>query len=122
MVATPEERVRQGVLRHMLDDLGYPAELIAVERALGELACGRQSVPQRRIDLVAFERVGGELRPLLLVECKAVRLSDAALHQVLGYNHFLGAKCVALVNGTQIRLPWGEKELDYLPEFATLRS
>ena len=110
MVATPEEQVRQGLLRHLIDDLGFPAELLAVERGLNE----------RRTDVVAYETQGENLVPLLLIECKAVRLSDAALHQVLGYNHHLGAKFVALVNQDVIRMPWGEGEIDYIPGYTDL--
>lgn len=102
--------MRQGLIRHLIDDLGFPPELLAIERALNE----------RRTDLVAYERRGETLTPLLLIECKAVPLNDAALHQVLGYNHHLKAKFVALVNQDAIRMPWGEGDIDYIPEFSAL--
>ncbi len=110
MAATPEEQVRQGLIRHLIDDLGFPPELLAVECGLNE----------RRTDLVAYERRAEDLAPLLLIECKAVALNDAAMHQVLGYNHHLKAKFVALVNQDGIRMPWGEEEIDYIPGYTDL--
>lgn len=104
----PEERVRQALLRLMVEELGYPRPLLVVERALAQLPHLQQAegLPQRRIDLLAYGKIEGSLKPLLLVECKADRVLPAALNQLLGYNHFVGAPFVAAVGLNEMLTGW----------------
>lgn len=95
---TPEERVRLSLLRMLEEDLGYPKELITVERGLREVS-GDSTAPNRRIDILAYEK--GSMAPILLIECKAVPLKESMLDQVYGYNHFVGARSICLVNESQ---------------------
>lgn len=91
-ILTPEEHVRQLLLRHLLEDLNYPQALIAVERKLeGPVA--------RRFDLVVYNRQTH--LPWLLAECKApeVPVTEATLHQLLAYQKPLGARYWLLTNG-----------------------
>lgn len=109
VAALPEERIRQQWLRHMICELLFPLSGFAVEKALRQmphLLLTRQKLPDRRVDLVYFDK--GNSRPLLLVECKAVKLTSAVINQVLGYNHYLGARFIAVVNGEEVRLGWHE--------------
>ncbi|MEX0962111.1 MAG: type I restriction enzyme HsdR N-terminal domain-containing protein [Simkaniaceae bacterium] len=111
----PEERVRQKLLREMINEKGYCSSHILVERGLNQLPhlAMRASLPDRRFDLLAYENKS--LNPLLLVECKACKLSERVLEQVLGYNHFVGAPFFALSNSKQVITFWQEKgELKYL--------
>jgi len=86
---TPEEGVRQSVIHHMITSLNFPASLIAVEKELGEV--------KRRVDIAAYTKdESGGLSPLLLVECKAGRVTQDAITQVLGYNFFLLAPFFAV--------------------------
>ena len=101
VVAHPEECVRQHLIGYLIETLNFPRALLAVEKGIDELAkmVGFSGhVPNRRIDLVAFARsdVGGELKPVLLVECKARKVTQDAVDQLLGYNHFLEVPFLAL--------------------------
>jgi len=104
----PEERVRQALVQLMVEELGYPRSLLVIERELAQLPHLQQTegLPQRRIDLLAYGRVEGDLKPLLLVECKADRVAPAALDQLLGYNHFVGAPFVAAVGRDEMITGW----------------
>lgn len=85
-----------------LAELGYSKELMAVEKELSELShldpALRLKVPKRRIDLLCFAKEGSLLIPLLLVECKAVPLTERMKRQVMGYNYYVKARHVALVS------------------------
>lgn len=89
---TPEEWVRQHLLRHLMDDRGYPAALLAIEKAF--LYQGMT----RRADIVAYDR---QARALVLVECKApdVPVTQAVFDQVAGYNRILHAPYLVVTNG-----------------------
>ncbi len=100
--ATQEELVRQHVLNHLIDDLLYPPHLISVEKELKHFS---EKAPKRRLDILVFTLLDGELKPFLLVECKATPLSDDVERQVAGYNHFVGAPFVSIVNHEKV-LSW----------------
>lgn len=95
VATTPEEEVRQALLRHMVFQAGYPPELISVEASLSSFSL---KAPDRRADILVF--TPSTLRPLMLIECKAVPLNAEALRQAMGYNHFIGAPWIVLSNGT----------------------
>lgn len=95
VVMTPEEGVRQSCLRQ-LEVLGYPKSLMAVEKSLKELM-GVARPPKRRADILCFDPRG---RPLLLVECKAVPLTEAMQRQLMGYNFYIEAPFIALVSSS----------------------
>ncbi|MCH9613151.1 MAG: hypothetical protein SP1CHLAM54_01470 [Chlamydiia bacterium] len=119
----PEERVRQSLIAHMKDSLGYPSSLIVVERALALLPHLKgRDVPNRRLDLMCLEK--GSMRPLLLIECKAERLNESAVDQVFGYNYFVGACCVGLVSKGEAAFFWkgeeGYKKMEGVPTYQEL--
>ena len=91
---TPEEWVRQQLLHRMVEQLGYPASLIAVEVAItvGEV--------RKRCDAVVYD---ASLQPLLLIECKAetVPLTQKTLDQAITYNRKLNVPFLLLHNGPQ---------------------
>ncbi|MBS0622795.1 MAG: type I restriction enzyme HsdR N-terminal domain-containing protein [Verrucomicrobia bacterium] len=95
VAATPEELVRQRWLRLMLEQLGYPRGLLAVERDIGAT---------RRADLIVYEKTQEGLAPLMLVEFKGGALRSVHFRQVIGYNHILGAPFVALANAQEFLL------------------
>lgn len=102
VAATPEERVRQTLLKKMITHLGFPKESLAVEKELKSLPHLFQSqVPDRRADLICFAKDIHEsypLYPLLLIECKEGDLDEAARQQVVGYNYFVKAPFIALAS------------------------
>ena len=119
---TPEERVRQSCLKVMTKDLGYPKGLIAVEKELSQfshLAFSKEKIPKRRVDIVCFfkdksKKALGGLSPLLLIECKAIKLTKKAVQQVVGYNYFVQAKFISVVNAEQIMFGcYGKEEKKY---------
>ena len=98
----PEEIVRQNLIHEMVAHYGYPRELIGVEREISTLPhLQGKKIPKRRFDLICFTGLIHKefsLYPLLLVECKAVTLTEATFAQVLGYNYHVGAYFVAIAN------------------------
>lgn len=110
VVSTPEEKVRQHLLKKMIDDLGYPLEMIAVEKGLSQMSHLVQQVnlPKRRADVIVFGKNIHPLYslfPLLLIECKAVKLKEQTLRQIAGYNHYVQAPFLCVVN--QNECLWG---------------
>ena len=91
---TPEEWVRQNLIRWMVVTLGYPASLVAVER---ELVLGSL---KKRFDIVIHDR---DQQPWMLVECKApeVRLGEDVLMQVLRYNMSIPVPYLVISNGNE---------------------
>jgi len=134
--ALPEERVRQRILQHMINDCGFPAPLIAVEKALRQLphlsTSDRCSIPDRRADIICFAKgihpTQESLYPLLTVECKAIKLTPKVINQVVGYNYFIRAHFIVIVNQTELRTGWYDSNLEtykfvnYLPAFQDLNS
>jgi hypothetical protein len=130
--AAPEEYVRQGLLSQMIDTLGYPPGMIAVEKELKQLPhlLSQQSkLPTRRIDILVFAKnihPSHELYPLLLVECKAVKLNDQVVNQTSGYNYYIQAYFVALANSDEIKTGWYDRKrgeyvfIPYLPSYQDL--
>ena len=92
VVLTPEEWVRQHVVHYLINHLGYPRGLLALERGL------RYNQRRKRTDLLALDPAG---RPLLLVECKApsVPITQAVARQATTYNQTIGAPLMLLTNG-----------------------
>ena len=92
---TPEEWVRQQLLHRLVEQLGYPASLIAVEAAF-QMPNGKNF----RADAVVYDR---QTEPLMLIECKAetVPLTQKTLDQALTYNRLLNVPYLLLNNGPQ---------------------
>ncbi|MCH9632725.1 MAG: hypothetical protein S4CHLAM6_10630 [Chlamydiae bacterium] len=127
VVATPEEIVRQKWLEVMMGHLSFPKDLLVVEKKLSLLPHLNQSLelPERRVDILAYSKEDGQLKPLLLIECKCIPLSAKALLQVKGYNDYVQAPYIAIANEEEIRIGYlnGEKEfetLDFLPAYPLL--
>lgn len=96
VAATPEEQVRQFILKQLLGQ-GYPEGLIAVEKA---------KLSGRRVDILVYQKKKGELQPYLLVECKAHKLNQATIDQVIGYNYHIQAPYIAIANAQEVRCGW----------------
>ncbi len=105
--ATPEEMVRQQWIKRMIHDLGYPRELIAVEKGLGELPFATHSEGlDRRLDILCYGKgtcPSLPIFPLLLIECKREKLTEGAVNQVIGYNHHVKAHFIAAVSRDEVQ-------------------
>jgi len=133
VAALPEEIVRQRLLFHMINFKEFPASLIAVEQPLKQLphlsAPERLHVPRRRADIICFA-VGSKtgLQPLLIVECKSVKLAPAIMNQIAGYNHFVRSRFIAVANDEEVRTGWYDSEkkdyvfVNFLPSYTELLS
>ena len=111
---TPEEWVRQQLLHQMVEQLGYPASLIAVEVAIsvGEV--------KKRCDAVVYDTA---MRPQVLIECNAekVPLTQKTLDQALIYNRKLNVPYLILHNGPQTICVHGNNSYTTgLPRYADL--
>jgi hypothetical protein len=114
---TPEERVRQALLRHMLGSLSFPKGLIAVEKKIGP--------SKRRFDIVAYRNEGNGLIPLLLIECKAsCDDEEKAFRQAVGYRAGILAPFWCLAHAKGIRTFWLEENtvrtVPFLPSYPQL--
>lgn len=123
LIATPEELVRQKILNLLTGELGYPPHAIAIEKRLSELPhLLERDVPDRRLDILCYE--SETLRPLLLIECKGIRLQEKMLTQVMGYNAFIQAPLICLANDGEFLLGWEDPKrvmsLDQLPSYKKL--
>ena len=120
---TPEEWVRQQLLHRLVEQLGYPASLIAVEVPF-EIANLQSSMRKVfRADAVVYD---ASLQPLMLIECKAekVALTQKTLDQALNYNRCLEVPYLLLHNGPQSICakitPWGSEFSAAIPAFGLL--
>lgn len=108
VIKTPEEEVRQSLLKHMLSSGGYPQSLVAVEKSLASIPhlTSTQKLPTRRADIIVFgNNIHPEhtLYPLMLIECKAVPLTADVMRQVIGYNFYVKAYFLVIANADQIK-------------------
>lgn len=91
---TPEEWVRQHVIHFLIHHKHYPLSLIGVEKQL------KLNNTIKRTDVVVYD---SQLKPLLLIECKAdsVSLNQSVVDQALRYNLELKVPFLLLTNGLQ---------------------
>jgi len=92
IILTPEEWVRQHVVRFLLEEKKYPKSLINVEKVL------KVNGLKKRYDAVVFNTVG-EIQ--VLVECKApeVKITQATFDQIARYNITMNAQYLIVTNG-----------------------
>ena len=116
---TPEEEVRQKALYLLVEHLGIPAGLIAVEYSI------KVNGLDKRCDAVVF---GRDAVPLMILECKAasVKLTQSTLEQAVRYYSALQPKYLMLYNGQEcycFEIDKGAlKALDHLPTYLELLS
>jgi hypothetical protein len=133
VAALPEERVRQRILCRMIEEGGFPASLIIVEKGIRQLphiiTSDTRQIPDRRVDVACFAKeVGsaGGLYPLLAIECKAVPLTEKVIHQVVGYNHYIRACFISIANEHEVKTGWYDQAkngyvfVDFLPSYKDL--
>ena len=92
VVLTPEEWVRQHFLQYLVQDQGFPASLIAVEK---EFSFNRM---KKRTDILVHNRQG---EPVLLVECKSpsVPVTREVFDQIGLYNLSYKVPWLVVTNG-----------------------
>jgi len=92
VMLSPEEWVRQNMIRFLIEYHQYPKTLIQVENQT------HYHQLQKRTDILIYDREGN---PFLIVECKKTgfKLNQACFDQVAAYNHTLKAPFIMLTNG-----------------------
>ena len=91
---TPEELVRQTMLQLLVDEFGYPHNLIAVEVPIEVAGV------QKRCDAIVYNR---QMQALMLIEFKApsVHLTQEVFDQAAIYNRTLHVPLLMLCNGRE---------------------
>ena len=114
----PEEIIRQKLVYKMSLELGYPKELICIEKQLKSMPHLKGGkFPDRRFDIVCFGKgihPEHDIYPLIMIECKAHPLTKKVAEQVIGYNHHVKAYFVGIANAEEEIIGWrDEKRQDY---------
>lgn len=111
---TPEEEVRQSVIKWLRDTAGVPVTHMESEYTF------EYNRRQYRADILVFDR---NLSPLMLVECKApsVTLSTSVIDQVVRYTRVLKVKYILVTNGLKTHVlgaaaDGGYEYLSVMPE------
>ena len=111
IVLTPEEWVRQNFIRYLVDEKGFPASLIAVEKKVDV-----NLLPQRS-DIVLYN---GNAKPVMIVECKAtkVKITQEVFNQIARYNMKLRVPFLVVTNGQQhycCQMDYEKQSFRFLP-------
>jgi hypothetical protein len=107
---TPEEWVRQHIIHFLISHKSFPPGLIEVEKTI------KVFNTTKRVDVLVRTP---ELKPLLLVECKApgVPITQKEAEQLARYQITLQADLSFLTNGNQhIVMQHHGGHITYLPE------
>ncbi|WP_158268601.1 MULTISPECIES: type I restriction enzyme HsdR N-terminal domain-containing protein [unclassified Geobacillus] len=102
--ATPEEKVRQKVVKYLVEQMKIPIEAIETELLLSSI----DNLSKLRADIVVWhinEATNSE-ECLLIIEVKAphVPLTEKTLEQVMSYQSILKSKYVAITNGEDLEI------------------
>lgn len=112
ILLTPEEWVRQHVVRFLLEEKKYPKSLINVEKIL------KINGLTKRYDAVVFDTDG---TIAVLVECKApeVAISQHTFDQIARYNMTLNSRYLMVTNGLEhyfCQIDFANKQYIFLQE------
>lgn len=130
----PEEIIRQKLINKMINQLGYPISLLAIEKDLSNLPhLLNKKFPsqKRRADIICFAKgINSDfsIYPLLMIECKACKLTKKTIDQVLGYNHFVRSYFVSIANEKEIITFWYSikkkqySHINFLPGYEQLKQ
>lgn len=111
---TPEEKVRQVLIHHLVVNCNMPMGLMAVEYLV------KVNNMPKRCDIAVFGKDGS---PLIIVECKAesVKIDQSVLDQALRYFSGMPAKYIILSNSKQTFCfsitGQGVKALENIPDY-----
>ena len=94
VILTPEEWVRQHVVRYLIQVKGYPQSYINVEKVV------KINQMNKRYDVIVFDPQGAIF---LLVECKEpnVKITQNVFDQIARYNSSLNAQFLMVTNGLE---------------------
>ena len=116
---TPEELVRQTSLQLLVDEYGYPHNLIAVEVPITVAGTSK------RCDAIVYNQ---HMQPLMVIEFKAptVPLTQEVLDQTAVYNYRLNVPFLMICNGVNSIVaavqPNEYKFLEHIPNYHQLTT
>jgi len=110
---TPEEWVRQHVVRYLITEKNYPPGLISIEKSI------KVHDTVKRTDICVFNR---NARPLMIIECKApeIKVNQHVFDQVARYNIPIRAPFLMVTNGLVhhcSQIDFTENTYSFLKEF-----
>ncbi len=117
IILQPEEWVRQHFVNYLIEIKNIPVSHISLEQ-------GHQyNSLTKRTDILVYDN---ELKPLLLVECKAshIEINDDVLFQAVTYQSQIHVKYICLTNGLEHQY-YQKKDSEFvrieeLPEYNVL--
>jgi hypothetical protein len=94
LILTPEEWVRQHLVKYLIEEKNYPRTLIKLEGGL------KLNALQKRSDILLFNLKGEKV---MLVECKApsVKITQETFDQIARYNSVHRVSWLVVSNGLQ---------------------
>ena len=112
LVLTPEEWVRQHVVKFLIEERNFPKGLIGLEKSL------KLNGLTKRADILVY---GRNAKPLFMVECKApeVKITQAVFDQVSRYNISLKLPYLMVTNGLKhfcAKINFTENKFHFLKE------
>jgi type I site-specific restriction endonuclease len=113
VILTPEEWVRQHMIRYLMEYRNYPRSLIRIESGL------KYDKLQKRSDILVYDKRG---EPFLVIECKSpeTTIGKNVLQQVSAYSRSLKVKYIGVSNGL-VHFCWAidhkEKTTENLEDF-----
>ncbi|MFC4740309.1 type I restriction enzyme HsdR N-terminal domain-containing protein [Flavobacterium ponti] len=117
ILLTPEEWVRQHVVRFLIEEKNYPKSYINVEKVV------KVNGMNKRYDIVVFNKDGSIF---LLIECKApeITIDQKTFDQIARYNMILNANYLMVSNGLNhyfCEMDFEKEQYSFLKELPTFK-
>jgi len=117
-VLTPEEWVRQHLVKYLIDKKAYPKSLIALEKGL------KLHGMQKRMDVLVYSRSG---TPVLMVECKApnIKIDQSVFEQIGRYNIRMKLPYLLISNGLEhycAKIDFQTSKIEFLQDIPTYEA
>lgn len=118
IILTPEEWVRQHVLKYLMEEKKYSKSYINVEKLI------KINDLSKRYDVVVFQPNG---KIFLLIECKApeVQITQQTFDQIARYNLVLNAQYLMVTNGINhfyCQMDFEKEQYTFLRELPDFKS
>ena len=118
LILTPEEWVRQNLVRYFINDLNYPKGLIKTESSL------KYNNLKKRSDILIFNN---DMTHFLVVECKSYKLkiNKSHLSQSAMYNKIYKSKYVMISNGLDhvvCKYDWNNDSFKFMKSIPKYRN
>ncbi|HIE15591.1 MAG TPA: type I restriction enzyme HsdR N-terminal domain-containing protein [Bacteroidales bacterium] len=110
---TPEEYVRQTLIRFLIKTKKYPKNLMSLEY---EFKLYEQ---KKRADIVVYNNEGN---PVMIIECKApgIKITQNVVNQIAVYNIYYKVKYLLITNGTDFYVFFLDKKHNTIKSLKTI--